>query len=148
MSLDVLRGQDLSKKTEIESFVYLMIYFFKLNLPWSHIKSKNHNDKKDKIIKIHNQTTEKELFKEIPYQILFIYTEIKKLKSNENPDYNLYIKALEDIIKLDNNEKIRDFCWEKELNDINKNDLDNIKDQSLLKKYQKLFNGYYNFADN
>ena len=57
-------------------------------MPWLHIKSKNHNDKKDKIIKIHNQTNEKELFKEIPYQVLFIYTEIKKLKSNENPDYN------------------------------------------------------------
>ena len=43
---------------------------------------------------------------------------------------------------------ITDFCWEKEFIDINKNDLDNIKDQSLLKKYQKLFNGYYNFAGN
>lgn len=102
----------------------------------------------DKIIKMHNQTTEKELFKEIPYQILFSYIEIKNLKINENPDYNLYIKALEDVIKLDNNEKITDFCWEKEFIDINKNDLDNIKDQSLLKKYQKLFNGYYNFSGN
>ena len=28
---------------------------------------------------------------------------------------------------------ITDFCWEKEFIDINKNDLNNIKDQSLFK---------------
>lgn len=90
MSLNILEGEEHSKKTEIESFIYLMIYFFKLKLPWSNIKSKNHNDKLNKIIEIHNKISEKELFSEIPYQILFIFTEIQKLKKFDIPDYILY----------------------------------------------------------
>ena len=42
MAFDVLNGNLPSKKTEIESFIYLLIFLFKLKLPWSHVKSKNH----------------------------------------------------------------------------------------------------------
>lgn len=40
MSVDILEGEFPSKKTELQSFSYLLIYFYKLSLPcfWSKLK--------------------------------------------------------------------------------------------------------------
>ena len=145
MAFDVLNGNLPSKKTEIESFIYLLIFLFKLKLPWSHVKSKNHFEKAQKIIEIHKKTSEKELFKNIPYQILFIYLHLEKINYFENPDYQLYINVLKDLIKLIGNTNINIFCWENQLKDITNINYNETKNKPLKIKYKKLFEGYYNF---
>ena len=42
MSFEVLKGKLPSKKTEMQSFAYFLIFLFKLNLPWSNVKSKTY----------------------------------------------------------------------------------------------------------
>lgn len=145
MALNVLKGMIPSKKTEIESFIYLLLFLFQLKLPWSKIKSKNHFDKVNKIIEIHNKITKEELFKNIPYQILFIYLHLETIKNDETPDYNLYIKVLNDLLKLNNDENIKNFCWENKLKDILKKNSKLMKNNILNLKYRKLFEGYYIF---
>ena len=144
MSLDVLKGSSPSKKTELESFIYLIIYLFKLKLPWQNVKSKTPDEKIEKIIKIHSIITEKELFKNIPYQFLFLYTEISKIKGNQKPNYNLYIRVIKDLVVLNEHEKEQNFCWENKLSQFFDKNKNNFINSALFNKYNKLFEGYPN----
>lgn len=144
MSYEVLKGNEPSKKSELQSFCYLLIYFFNLSLPWSGIKTKNEDDKIKKIIDIHKNLNEKTLCQNLPYQILFIVSQINQLDINDTPNYDLYITVLYDLIRLNKKEKYY-FCWERDLiefyNIKEKNKIDIIK----KRKFKELFEGYYNF---
>ena len=48
-SVNALRGVELSRRDDLESLGYMLIYFLKGNLPWEHVKSLNNYEKKRKI---------------------------------------------------------------------------------------------------
>lgn len=115
MSIDVLLGKNPCPKTELESFLYLIIYLIKKKLPWSAIKGKNHEDKKNKIIKCHQRTTNKVLCNKIPYQIAYIYYNVIELKENEEPKYKYYLKILKEFLFLNKTADDIKFCWENKI---------------------------------
>lgn len=145
MSFEVLCGKLPSKKTEMQSFSYLLIYFFKLSLPWSKIKSKDYESKIQKIIDIHKKINDSILCNNLPYQISYIVSEINKLNYTQKPNYDNYIKALAYLMKLNDNNDKEFFCWEKSISIFN-----NIKNKNNMKKkyerkFKDLFEGYYSF---
>ena len=121
MSKEVLMGNSPCPKTELESFLYLIIYLFENKLPWTGIKSKNFQDKKNKIIECHKKITHKELCKNLPYQIAYIYNEINNLKIDEKPKYKYYRQILKELIYLKEPENNIEFCWEKKIYEAYKN---------------------------
>ena len=132
MSEEVLLENNPSPKTELESFIYLIIFFFKRELPWSNIKAKNHSEKRNKIIEIHKKTTKKNLCSELPYQIVFIYNDIKESNLDERPKYELYKTVLKETIFLIDNKKTKEFCWEKKISDYQKKEKKNFIDNYLF----------------
>ena len=120
MAEDVLKGKRPCRITELERLMYLIIYLINLELPWSKIKSTNYDDKRNKIISIHNKINIAKLCVNLPYQLLFILNDIKELTFESKPNYELYIKNFQNIFSLDkSNEK--EFCWIKKMNDNQKN---------------------------
>ena len=105
----------------MESFIYIILYFFKMKLPWMDIKTKNHSEKKAKIIEIHQKINAKNMFEGIPYQFYFIYKDIKELKLMEMPNYELYLKILKELILINKFDENMDFCWEKKILEYVKN---------------------------
>lgn len=145
MSFEVLKGKLPSKKTEMQSFAYFLIFLFKLTLPWSNIESKTHEDKIQKIIDIHKKVNDVSLCQNLPYEIFFIVSDINKLEYNQTPNYALYIKVLSDLLKIEDKWNKKFFCWENLLSPFSDVKNKNKINKKNERKFKNLFEGYYSF---
>ena len=66
------------------------------------------------------------------YQISYIYNEIISLNSNEEPDYQLYIKVLSYLLFFVNLNKSKEFCWEEKILYYKKNNFENKIEEYLF----------------
>ena len=83
MDRTVLKGYRSTRKTELISLVYLIIYIFKGKLPWSNIKDDNQINEINGIKNKQKKPKIKDLFKGIPPEFYMVYTEIQRLNYNE-----------------------------------------------------------------
>lgn len=98
-SLNSHIGARLSRRDDLESFMYSAIYLLKGSLPWSQFKHLDDNRRWYEAFQIKKDITVKELFKDCPTQFAEIFSYVRTLKFEDKPNYE-YIK---DIIR-----KIRD----------------------------------------
>lgn len=90
-----------SRKDDLESMFYVLIYFFNGKLPWQDIKSTNSN-KKEKIKKIGQLKKDtalypKEFCKGLPKQFLILYKYILNLKFQDKPHYTSLIRMFKEL---------------------------------------------------
>lgn len=115
LSQNSLNGYELSRRDDLESIAYIIIYFLKGYLPWQDLKSNNKEEKYRKICEIKNQITPKDLCKDLPEEFETFFEYIKKLEFTDVPNYNYLKDLLKKVIeKL--GEKIDfwyDWCNEK-----------------------------------
>lgn len=109
------------------------------------VKAKSFSGRVKKIRDKHRCLNNKILFKDLPYQITFIITEINNLKNDETPNYDLYMKVLDEEIKLNKKNKKINFCWEEKINEFNKKTKEVKISRIKEKNFKILFDGYYNF---
>lgn len=84
------------------------------NLPWINNKAKHNLAYLEEILNIINNLTLDELFRGFPKEMKFIFKSIMKLSINEIPDYDIYIKNLENSLnEISKQSKIDDnnFIW-------------------------------------
>ena len=109
MSINSHKKNILSRRDDLISLSYSLIYLFKGKLPWQNINVDSKKEKYEKVldkkIKYLNNIL---LIDNLPEPIQIIYKYSINLKFNEKPKY----KYLIDIIKL--------YC---EISDINLNDI-------------------------
>lgn len=86
-------GYKLSRRDDLESWFYIIMYFLRGNLPWMGHKDKDKQKYHRKIKNIKMQTKIEELAEGYPHEFMLIFTHIKNLKFNEQPDY-IYIMSL------------------------------------------------------
>ena len=86
-------GIELSRRDDLESLFYTLIYFSKGSLPWQSIKSKLKSQKCELILEKKMSTSYNELCKDLPYEFIAIIQYVKDLKFEEKPNY-LFIKDL------------------------------------------------------
>jgi serine/threonine protein kinase len=93
------RGYEQSRRDELESLGYILLYFLKGgNLPWNGLPPSNKEDKSKKICQIKSSINLEELCDDVPdeYRILICYA--RKLKFDCKPNYsyltNLFLKLL------------------------------------------------------
>jgi serine/threonine protein kinase len=144
-----LLGNRQSRRDDLESIFYLLIYFLRGKLPWEDIKGKNKNDlnKKKKLSKISLSIFEicknvALLFQDDCMQLL---NYIRNLEFDEEPKYD-YIKNVINEMKKkfifynNNNKNLVGYII---INDFtNKNLRRNIKDDDEKVKLKKNKNGY------
>ena len=109
-SLNAMKGKELSRRDDLISLGYMIVYLFKRNLPW-----KFDNMSKIKFFEILNlkDTDGKgELFKQIPSEFIEFIKYSKNLKFEEDPNYS-YLRSL--LIKILNDMNINyrtlSFSW-------------------------------------
>ena len=85
-----------SRRDDLESIGYMLLYFLKGKLPWQGLNKNNTDDKNihiENIYKVKRNTSLEELCKDVPPQFLIFIKYSRILPFNKRPDYN-YLKSL------------------------------------------------------
>lgn len=98
------QGCEQSRRDDLESLMYILIYLSKGQLPWMGIKASDKRKKYELIAMKKMNATSNELFKNLPQQYKTVYNYIRSLNFNEKPDYT-YIRSQIRAIFLKHNYK-------------------------------------------
>lgn len=119
ISANAMRGGEQSRKDDLESFCYMIIYLLKGFLPWKEFE--NNKNKFIKIYELKNKISSARLCRYLPKEIQILVEYTKKLSFEQEPNYE-YLRGLFRTILM-KMEKINDniFFWNKIKNIKNKN---------------------------
>jgi serine/threonine protein kinase len=101
-SINELKGYEHSRRDELESVGYILVYFLKGKLPWQRIKANTKEEKYKKILEKKIEISSNELCKGLPKEFENFLEYTKQLKYEERPNYNILRKFLDNIMKRKN----------------------------------------------
>ena len=104
-------GVEQSRRDDLESVGFVMIYFLKGKLPWQGIPAKTKKSKYNKIKEKKISTTVDELVKGLPKEFGKYMHYCRNLKFEEKPDYNKLRKYLQDVSEKMNYEHDYYYDW-------------------------------------
>lgn len=142
-SINNHKGIQQSRRDDLESISYMMLYFYKGKLPWQNIPAKDKRDKLKKTYEKKRDTPLEDLCSDCPKEFKQIVKYCRNLGYKEKPDYS-FIKYM--LTKVKRRNKIRNdgkFDWNID-NDTDssqiemKRELENIKQIKIRKTYKKL----------
>ena len=121
-SINALGGCEQSRRDDLESIFYILIYFLKGRLLWQGLKANKKEDRYKKIYEVKKSVKIKDLCSGFPEEFESFYNYVRKLEFEQVPDYD-YLKSLLKII-LEKNNYIIDYFydWDKEKPNISKDD--------------------------
>jgi serine/threonine protein kinase len=112
-SINALSGCSQSRRDDLESVGYVMMYLLRGSLPWQGLKVYGKEDKYQKILQKKKETPVEELCKSFPSQFGEFVTYVKSLNYTDDPNYD-YLKGLLAQIGKDNKfEFDNQFDWVK-----------------------------------
>jgi len=110
-SVNTMKGYEPSRRDDLESIGYMLIYLYTQHLPWDSILTKNKNELIKKIFEIKSLIPIKMLCENTPKEMNEYMKYVKSLKFEEEPDYNYLIKIFEDMLKKINQVNDLNFSW-------------------------------------
>ena len=99
MSVNCQNGYALSRRDDLVSLAYSLIYLFKKTVPWKGISEKNKKKLYAKVKTIKIEFNDKIDSLELPEPLQFLTNYSLGLKFNQRPDYSFIIKVFYDFIK-------------------------------------------------
>jgi serine/threonine protein kinase len=106
-SINIHDGIEPSRRDDLISVGYMLVYFIKGFLPWQGLDAATKEEKYNKIGAVKRRTSIEELCKDLPMEIKVFIDYCYGLEFAENPNYNLLFKLLEKVynqeIKKDGN---------------------------------------------
>ena len=101
-SINSHQGIELSRRDDMESLLYLMIYFRKGTLPWQGMPGKNREAKYEAIRQKKVSTTPEQLCQGLPVEFTHFLQHIRSLDFKEKPKYRYLRNLLLSVIKRNN----------------------------------------------
>ena len=92
-SVNAHKGNEQSRRDDLEAIGYVMLYFLNGSLPWQGINAKNREEKYRNIMAKKANTGVDELCMGLPEAIKTYFLYVKSLKFDDNPNY-VYIRSL------------------------------------------------------
>ncbi|EAX97207.1 CK1 family protein kinase [Trichomonas vaginalis G3] len=83
-------GFEQSRRDDLESIGYMVVYFLKGSLPWQNYKTKDKKEKIRHIMQTKISTSVDELCFGLPCEFSIFLTSVKQLEFTEQPDYSKY----------------------------------------------------------
>lgn len=123
-SINIHDGIEPSRRDDLISVGYMLIYFIKGLLPWQGMDAATKEEKYNKIGDVKRKTSIEELCKDLPMELKVFVDYCYGLEFTETPNYALLYKLLE---KIFNNEVEKDgntnFDWDIKSNVVTEIDL-------------------------
>ena len=113
-SVNALSGYEQSRRDDLESIAYIIMYFLKGNLPWQGLKINRKEDRYKKICEIKKEYTSEKLCRGYPKELEMFLDYIKHLEFTEVPDYDYLRNLLKKILEKNKMEIDFYFDWCKE----------------------------------
>ena len=145
-SLNSHKGIRQGRRDDLESMLYILIYFLKGKLPWQDVKAKQKEERHKLIYEKKSKTTIEYLCKDLPIEFAELLKYVKSLRFDEKPLYCKFYAYFHNLITKINNEIIQDnnfnYIWEKKIVD-NMNKYESKKDEEIILAAEKIiFKGY------
>ena len=120
-SVNALNGITQSRRDDLESVGYVLLYLLKGKLPWQSLMIKNKEERYYKIMEMKRDMPINELCKDYPEEFQKYFNYVRKLEYEEDPDYNMIKNLFKDILKKSEFEFDYYYDWDIKLsiNDCN-----------------------------
>ena len=112
VSLFTHHGIEQSRRDDIESLAYNLIYMGKKNLPWEGIKAKNKKEKHKKILNKKIEYTPEILCKGLPEEFEILLKYARELEFTEEPDYYSIQMMFKNLMECYGKNLDDKFFWE------------------------------------
>lgn len=96
-SINTHKGLEQSRRDDLESLGYVLIYFLRGQLPWQGLKAVNKNDKYGRIFEKKFMTPPEMLCEGLPGEFVQYFYLVRSLKFEERPDYDTLRKLFRAI---------------------------------------------------
>ena len=146
-SVNSLKGFQMSRRDDLESFYYMIIFFLLKNLPWQNIKGKTLGEKYLEILEIKQEFNIDDYKMIIPNEIIKMFKYVKNLKFDEEPNYFMIKNSFRSILYGMGHSELDTFSWIKDKRIINSKISPNIclRKSSLKKRvFDKLYENSIN----
>jgi len=98
-SINALSGFEQSRRDDLESIGYILMYFIRGSLPWQGLKINKKEDRYKKICEKKKETSAKDLCAGFPSEFETFVSYTRNLQFTEVPNYNYLRNLLKTIIK-------------------------------------------------
>lgn len=139
-SINALSGLEQSRRDDLESIGYVLIYFLKGSLPWQGLLIKKKEDRYKKILEKKQDTTANDLCSGFPKEFEEFINCTRNLGYTEEPQYDYLIGLMKNVLERDNYifdyyvEWVNDTQTKKNEENTNNNDKGN-KNITVVNKY-------------
>ena len=141
-SINALSGCEQSRRDDLESIGYIIMYFIRGSLPWQGLKINKKDDRYKKICEKKRETSAKDLCSGFPSEFENFVSYTRGLQFTEVPNYNYLRSLLKTVIKKSGStiDFYYDWCTTKP----------NIKpdDPIYTNDYKIQYNGPYEWLNN
>ena len=124
-------GIEQSRRDDLESMIYSLIYLYKGSLPWQNIQAKSKHEKYAKILEKKINVGVEELCQGMPEEFVTLVQYIRNLQFEEVPDYEMIKNKIKNVLAREKMTNDWDFDWI--LND------NNILNNSNIEINQKIY---------
>ena len=103
-SIHALEAYEQSRRDDLESIGYVLMYFLRGNLPWQGLKVRSKEDRYKKILEKKRETSSEDLCKDFPHEFYEYVDYTRNLEYEQNPDYDFLRQKFLDVMKGINEE--------------------------------------------
>ena len=95
-------GIEQSRRDDLESLGYVLLYFLRGDLPWQRIGANTREEKQHKIMELKISHTPDLLCKEMPEEFISYFTVVRELQFEAKPNYDLLRNLMLECMKKNN----------------------------------------------
>ena len=110
-SIHALEAYEQSRRDDLESIGYVLMYFLRGNLPWQGLKVRSKEDRYKKILEKKRETSSEDLCKDFPHEFYEYVDYTRNLEYEQNPDYDFLRQKFLDVMKGINEEMDYIYDW-------------------------------------
>jgi serine/threonine protein kinase len=101
-SIAAHKGYEHSRKDDLESIGYLLVYLYRGKLPWQNLKHKDKKKRYNMIMEKKISINEEELCEQLPREFLVYFKHVKTLDFDERPRYQALINMFKKLYDFKN----------------------------------------------